>query len=242
MNNNKKKWGYEFYPLGENGVVIQLGNEISLQTYNLVQAISRLLESQGFPGFLEHVPAFTSVTVYYDCLFFQQKGHDSPYENVCRELKLFLDNFVEVEENHCSRIVEIPVCYGGEFGPDLKEVAQYNGLSPEEVIAIHAAGNYFVYMIGFAPGFPYVGGLSEKIATPRKRSPRMNIPTGSVGIAGNQTGIYPLDTPGGWQIIGRTPLSLFRPSEKIPSFLRAGDYLRFVPISSTEYQLTKEGG
>jgi inhibitor of KinA len=141
-----------------------------------------------------------------------------------------------------ERNIVIPVCYGGEFGPDLKEVAQYHGLTEEEVIHIHSHGEYKVYMIGFVPGFAYLGGLSPKIATPRRTTPRTMIPTGSVGIAGGQTGIYPLATPGGWQIIGRTPLSLFRPNHRQPSLLRAGDIVRFQPITEKEYRMWRNDG
>ncbi|MDP4086929.1 MAG: 5-oxoprolinase subunit PxpB [Bacillota bacterium] len=238
MNNNK--WHYEFHPLGENGVVIKFSNEINKQTFHLVQSLSRRLESISFPWLLEYVPAFTTVTVYYHSLYFLKNGNQPPFEKVCQELKWLLD-FNGVELKVEERAVEIPVCYGGEFGPDLIEVSKYHHLSLDEVISIHSNGEYFVYMIGFAPGFPYVGGLPNQIATPRRSSPRMNVPEGSVGIAANQTGIYPMQTPGGWQIIGRTPIALFRPNEEIPSFLRAGDTIRFVPISKEEYFLIKEG-
>ena len=134
------------------------------------------------------------------------------------------------------RTVSIPVCYGGEFGPDLEYVARHNNLTTDEVIHIHSSGEYLVYMIGFAPGFPFLGGLSPKIATPRRPSPRATIPAGSVGIAGMQTGVYPIETPGGWQLIGRTPQKLFLPNENPPSLLQAGDVVKFCPISFQEYQ------
>ena len=133
------------------------------------------------------------------------------------------------------------MCYGGEYGPDLEEVARHNGLSVDEVIALHSGGEYLVYMIGFAPGFPYLGGMSERIAMPRRSSPRAQIPVGSVGIAGMQTGVYPIETPGGWQLIGRTPLALFRPEENPPSLLQAGNKVRFRPISADEFAAWKEG-
>jgi inhibitor of KinA len=135
-----------------------------------------------------------------------------------------------------AETIEIPVCYGGAFGPDLAVVAAQARLSLEEVIARHAAPNYLVHMIGFAPGFPYLGGLDARLATPRKAAPRPLVPAGSVGIAGGQTGIYSLPTPGGWQLIGRTPLRLFDPARSQPSLLRAGLRLRFVPISKAEFQ------
>lgn len=139
-----------------------------------------------------------------------------------------------------ERIVSIPVLYGGEVGPDLEYVAKHHGISPEEVIQIHSKNDYLVYMIGFAPGFPYLGGLDERIATPRKKTPRLQIAAGSVGIAGNQTGVYPLETPGGWQIIGRTPRKLFLPNQSPPTLLQSGDTIRFVPITPEEYKVYQE--
>ncbi len=138
------------------------------------------------------------------------------------------------------RVVSIPVCYGGDFGPDLEYVAHHNNISPQEVIEIHSGNEYSVYMIGFSPGFPYLGGMSEKISAPRRSSPRLIIPAGSVGIAGKQTGIYPIETPGGWQIIGRTPIKLFRPDEESPSLLQAGDKIKFTPISYPEFMKWEE--
>jgi inhibitor of KinA len=149
----------------------------------------------------------------------------------------------QTEKELAHRTVSIPVCYGGEYGPDLEYVARHHNLTPEEVISIHSEGEYLAYMIGFAPGFPFLGGLSEKIATPRRPSPRTSIPAGSVGIAGMQTGVYPISTPGGWQLIGQTPVKLFLPKQNPPSLLQAGDIVKFEPISKEEYQemQAKEG-
>jgi len=128
------------------------------------------------------------------------------------------------------------VCYGGDLGPDLAAVARHTGLSPAEVIALHTTPTYRVHMIGFAPGFPYLGGLDARLNTPRRAEPRPLVPAGAVGIAGAQTGIYSLPTPGGWQLIGRTPLRLFAPAADPPTLLRAGQHLRFVPIGAAEFQ------
>jgi len=148
-----------------------------------------------------------------------------------------------VSQEQKQEIVEIPVCYGGKFGPDLEIVAKHNQLTPDEVITIHSEGLYLIYMIGFAPGFPYLGGLSDKIATPRRESPRFKIPAGTVGIAGDQTGVYPIETPGGWQLIGRTPVKLFNPKHSSPTLLKTGSYIRFIPIPPKEYeQLSMEVG
>jgi inhibitor of KinA len=134
----------------------------------------------------------------------------------------------------------VPTCYGGDLGPDLPFVAQHNGLLPEDVIGIHTGQTYRVYMLGFAPGFPYLGGMSERIAAPRRPSPRIAVPAGSVAIAGTQTGVYPMESPGGWQIIGRTALRLFHPERDPPALLRMGDQVRFRSISREEYGEAKE--
>lgn len=219
---------YSFSPLGDQAIVIEIGNEINEQVQNNVRVISSLLETHAPGWMMEFIPAFTTVSVFYNPLLIL-------YNEAETELTALLEKASEMKAP-LSRTIEIPVCYGGEFGPDLEFVAQHNGLSPEEVIRIHIEGTYTVHMIGFAPGFPYLGGLSEKISAPRKDSPRPRIPERSVGIAGNQTGIYPISTPGGWQLIGRTPLPLFLPEQEIPSLLRAGDTIIFRQITEEEYK------
>ena len=145
----------------------------------------------------------------------------------------------KVDENN-AKVVEIPVCYGGEYGPDIEFVAKHNNLSVEEVIKLHTAPQYLVYMIGFCPGFPYLGGMDKRIATPRREVPRVKIPARSIGIAGEQTGGYPISTPGGWQIIGRTPIEMFNPKdEQNPSLLHSGDLVKFYAISEQEYLALK---
>lgn len=225
------------HPLGDCAVVIQLGNEVNRDTHRKVWAFCSLLEEQPFPGMIEYVPAYTNVTIYYhlpEIAAIADTERHSPYEMVC-SLLISLVERIEAPVPGRSRIVEIPVCYGGEFGIDLGHVAECNELTPDEVISIHAQGEYLTYMMGFAPGFPYLGGLSERIATPRRDTPRLNIPPGTVGIAGRQTGVYPLESPGGWQLIGRTPLALFRPHQWPPSYIQMGDIVKFVPISEQEF-------
>ncbi|MCU6711229.1 5-oxoprolinase subunit PxpB [Paenibacillus sp. J5C_2022] len=237
---------HELLPLGECGVIIRLGNELNEATHRKVMAVLHILEEGGLPGVKGVVPAFASVTIHYDPVMVwrsrsaSEGWHASIYETVCERLDSLLAGTRDGHMAFCEKedeptVVTIPVCYGGEYGPDLDEVARFNGLTPEEVIAIHSEPDYLVYMIGFAPGFPYLGGMSERIASPRRQTPRTSIPAGSVGIAGKQTGVYPLATPGGWQLIGRTPLSLFRPEGDIPTLLKAGDLVRFLPIEAEEY-------
>ncbi|WP_255294886.1 5-oxoprolinase subunit PxpB [Bacillus sp. AFS041924] len=238
-------------PLGDSAVLIQLGTEINPEVHLKVKALTEYLETHPFNGFIECVPAFTSVTVFYNPLlihqmykkenksFFHIEKNFSPFKVVCSIIGEIIIG-IEVAKEREQRVVEIPVCYGGEFGPDLEFVAESNRLSTNEIIDIHSNGEYLVYMIGFAPGFPYLGGMSEKITTPRRNSPRLSIPAGTVGIAGNQTGVYPISTPGGWQLIGRTPIELFCPTKNPPSLLQSGDVVKFVPISLEEYELYKE--
>lgn len=231
---------YQLYPLGDAAVVLQFGKTINKAIHARISALSAHLLQHAFPGFIELVPAYTTITVYYDPWVVSMRGLINPYQQVVETLQKQLAEAPSATADTLSRIVEIPVCYGGPFGPDLEYVAEQNKLSPEKVISLHAAGKYTVYMIGFAPGFPYLGGLNSKLATPRKQTPRAVIPAGSVGIAGNQTGIYPMQTPGGWQLIGRTPLPLFDPANENPSLLQAGDTVKFIPITAEEYTQRKE--
>lgn len=231
-------------PLGDSALVVHLGDGINPTTHKKVKNLSYLLDQEPFPGFIESVPAYNSLTVYYNpiAVYFSiiEKHEKSPYKIVSALIIDYLNQLSSNEKTE-ERLVKIPVAYGGEFGPDLEYVAAYHGLSVNEVIEIHTSNDCLVYMIGFAPGFPFLGGMDERIATPRKESPRLAIPPGSVGIAGKQTGIYPLETPGGWQIIGRTPLDLFLPNETPPTLLQSGDIIRFVPISHEEFASYKEG-
>ena len=218
---------FQIFPLGDAAIVIKFGDTIDRELHRSVRALENYFVDHSLHGMIERVPAYAPVTIYYDPA--QRSYHDLE-----QELRKILAELADVPELD-SRIVEIPVSYGGEFGPDLEFVAQHNSLKTDEVVQIHSAPDYLVYMIGFAPGFPYLGGMSQRIAAPRRDSPRLKIPVGSVGIAGTQTGVYPIETPGGWQLIGRTPIKLFRPREIPPTLLKAGDIVRFRPISSEEF-------
>jgi inhibitor of KinA len=225
------------YPLGDAAVVLEFGQAIAPATHQLIRAFAQVLAQHPPPGLREVVPAFTTLTVYYDPLVLFALGETSPYEQITSELQQLLPAAQAAADDYLpGPLIEIPVCYGGDLGPDLGLVASQAQLSAEEVIARHAQPEYLVYMVGFAPGFPYLGGLDARLATPRRVQPRPLVPVGAVGIAGAQTGIYSLPTPGGWQLIGRTPLRLFDPSRAQPSLLQAGDRLRFVPISNGEFQ------
>lgn len=244
-----EKSAYKLTPFSETGIMVTFGNEIKESIHHKVASLSDYLEEHPFTGLVEYIPAFTSVTVFYNPMEVRNLNVElsadiNPimplsYQIVAQMLENILTE-LNPESDFQATVIEIPVCYGGEFGPDLEYVAEYHKMTPEEVIKIHTQGNYLVYMIGFAPGFPYLGGLSEKIATPRRSSPRLVIPAGSVGIAGDQTGAYPIETPGGWQLIGRTPVSLFRPQDDPPILLRSGNLVKFKPISLEEYHQIKE--
>ncbi|MBT2558378.1 5-oxoprolinase subunit PxpB [Hymenobacter sp. ISL-91] len=224
------------YPLGETAVVLEFGTGISEATNASIQAVAAYLLAHPFEGLQELVPAFTTLTVFYAPWQVGTVGGESPFEAVAAHLRNQLAQLPATRaEVATGPAVEIPVCYGGEFGPDLAAVARHCGLSEADVVARHAGADYQVYFIGFAPGFPYLGGLPAGLATPRRASPRAQVPAGAVGIAGAQTGIYSLPTPGGWQLIGRTPARLFRPEAADPSLLRAGQRLRFVPITAEQF-------
>ncbi|MGD6816860.1 5-oxoprolinase subunit PxpB [Metabacillus sp. 84] len=229
-----------FFPVSERAMLVELGKEISGDIRLAIRQFTDLLDQQNYPWLIEYIPAFTNVTIIFDLLYFKNNPEESHIfiQKKMEELLFTLRN--KQTESAGSRTVKVPVCYDEEFGLDLEWVANYNRISKEEVISLHSQGTYPVYMIGFSPGFPYLGGMDEKIAAPRKEKPRGKIPAGSVGIAGTQTGIYPLETPGGWQIIGRTPVPLFDPAKNPPVLLQAGDTVEFYPISKDEYFRLKE--
>ena len=164
------------------------------------------------------------------------------YSEICNIIEPTLEEGMTDTTNELVTVVEVPTVYGGEFGPDLSFVASHNHLSEDEVISIHSGTDYLVYMLGFIPGFSYLGGMDPRIATPRLSSPRTLIPAGSVGIAGEQTGTYPSDSPGGWQIIGRTPVTMYDMSKAQAALLNAGDYVRYVPIDKSEFHRIKSLG
>ena len=217
-------------PLGDRALLIQLGTTIDDATHRRVRAVAARLASRRVPGLIELVPAFTSVAVHYDPARVPNEhaggATRSPYVRFASAIEAALAELGD-EPLATPRTVEIPVRYGGDDGPDLDVVAAAHGLSAQEVVRLHTEGTYRVYMLGFAPGFAYLGGLPESLATPRRDEPRTAVPAGSVGIGGNQTGIYPLTTPGGWQIIGRTSLALFDPRRAPPTLLAIGDVVRF---------------
>lgn len=218
-----------FLNMGEGGLVAELGCAVDPLVNARVHRLASLVRSASIPGVRELVPTYRSLLVLFDPV---RLSRDALRETVA----LMARDDVYGDCRQAGRLVRIPVCYGGDLGPDLEFVARHNGLSPQEVIALHSGATYPVYMLGFLPGFPYLGGLPARIAAPRLATPRLDVAAGAVGIAGSQTGIYPLRSPGGWRIIGRTPLRLFDPERELPFLLSAGDQVRFDPVDRAEYE------
>ncbi len=222
-------------PVGDRAISIDFGQVID-PTINrhIRQTIERIKELQ-LDGIIELVPTYCALLVEYDAMLYS-------YSEICNIIEPTLEEGMTNTTNELVTVVEVPTVYGGEFGPDLSFVASHNHLSEDEVISIHSGTDYLVYMLGFIPGFTYLGGMDPRIATPRLSSPRTLIPAGSVGIAGEQTGTYPSDSPGGWQIIGRTPVTMYDMSKAQAALLKAGDYVRYVPIDETEFHRIKALG
>lgn len=219
--------------LSERSILVYFGDSIDEETHHKIQVAVQLLEEQSIGGVTEIICGYTNICIHYEPLKIKKYVQHFTGNSISEKVITLLQHTLQGDHSRASgesRVVEIPVRYGGEYGPDLAYVAEQNGLTPEEVIDIHTGGDYLVYMLGFAPGFPFLGGLDPRIATPRRQTPRLKIEAGSVGIAGEQTGVYPLATPGGWQIIGRTAVDLFLPNETPPTLLRAGDRIRFVAV------------
>lgn len=227
--------GYAIYPVGERALAVQWGEGIDEHTNEVILGIFQWLREKKVPGVTDLIPAYQSLTLVYDpVLTRRMTGAPSAYDWLYGELRRLLEDRREVPLVP-RRHVEIPVCYDSTLGPDQASLCQERGVSVETLIGLHSRSEYKVYMIGFLPGFAYMGIVDERIATPRKREPVLHIPAGSVGIAGIQTGIYPVPSPGGWNIIGRTPMPLFDPASDDPVYLRAGDRVRFVPITLEVY-------
>ncbi len=212
---------------GDRGLLVEYGDGIDPDINNKVRSMAIVMEQETLKGVLEIIPTYRSLLIIYD------PAITNPTK---------LEKEILALEERISQIkipppdtVEIPVCYGGEFGPDIQFVAEHNSITADDVVRIHSGAEYQIYMIGFTPGFPFLGGLPKVLHTPRLETPRSFVPEGSVGIANNQTGIYPLASPGGWQLIGQTPLKLFAPERSNPFIYKVGDRIKFKPISAEDY-------
>ena len=218
-----------FLPAGDQAVVVELGDDISPETNRRVRDLTVAVDAAAIAGVYDLMPTYRSLLIYYDPLA-------TSYSGLLQKLETIEKNLNETSLER-PQVVRIPTLYGGEHGPDLEFVAQNAGISTDEVVDIHSGADYLIYMMGFSPGFPYLGGLSDKLHTPRLGTPRTEIPAGSVGIAESQTGVYPVASPGGWRLIGRTPVKMFDQEKEPPSLLAAGDYIRFVPLTDEEEYL-----
>lgn len=226
---------YEIKPVGCQAVQVIFEQKIEESINEKVMALKEMLSgsTRAFSGIpagavCETIPTFASLLIYYDPML-------TDYFSIKKILEELLCS-MEEEKQAAGRLIEIPVCYGGKYGEDLEFVARHAGLTEEEVIRLHSGRDYRIYMLGFLPGFPYLGGMDERIFTPRLKSPRTRIPAGSIGIGGEQTGIYSVESPGGWRLIGRTPIKLFNPQNNGELPYEAGDWIRFRPVGEEEYE------
>ena len=214
--------------MGDRGLLLEFGDEISPEVNEKVRRMALAIDQGAVEGVLETVPTYRSLLVIYNPLILSPMSLKERLERVEKALQQI--RFPE------PKLTRIPVVYGGPHGPDLDYVARYHQISSEEVIKLHGSRPYLIYMIGFMPGFPYMGKLPEALVTPRLKTPRLSVPAGSVAIAQNQTGIYPMESPGGWQIIGRTSVKLFSPDKQPPTLLKMGDFVQFYPVEETELE------
>jgi inhibitor of KinA len=238
-------------PLGDSALVVTFGAAIDQSTLTRVRSLTAELHRIESPYIIDVVPAYTTVTVFYEIGPAGMSG-ESAYERIRNLVTACLsrvehrwpilirqgrETITDTDvTSDARRVFEIPVCYGGDFGPDIAEVAQHGGLTIDRVVSLHSRPQYDVQAIGFTPGFPYLAGLAKELNTPRRATPRLSVPAGSVGIGGQQTGVYPLSSPGGWQLIGRTPLELFNVSKNPPAVLQVGDRVKFKAITEQEFE------
>lgn len=218
---------HSFLQNGDTAITVCFENEISKEVNGFVTSFTCAVEQKGIKGVIELIPAFNSVTVLYDSTVTSAGTLKIKLERIIKKLGN--------SQQSSAVLYKIPVCYEEEFSPDMKNVEAHTGLSREEIIEIHSSTDYLIYMLGFLPGFAYLGEMDKRIATPRLDSPRVEISRGAVGIGGEQTGIYPVASPGGWQLIGRTPVLVYDRERENPILYKSGDYIRFVPISRNEY-------
>ena len=219
---------YKYLPSGDSAIIIKTGNEISEDINRKVRKLLLVIESENIDGITDFIPSYNELMVCYDPLKLN-------YSILADKIRDF-ENYTDLIELPEPSVFHIPVLYGGEYGPDIIEVSAINNLPLNDVISIHSASFYLVYMLGFTPGFCYLGSLDKRISAPRRKEPRIKIAAGSVGIAETQTGIYLIESPGGWQLIGKTPVRLFDPWKKPEFLLAPGDYIKFFPVNENEYE------
>ena len=227
-----------YIPVNESSVLLSFGSTIERSIHERMMQAKQLIEQYPFVGFIETVPAYNSLAVYYDPLQII-KSEETIAATVIGQLKNILKNeSVAVDSVAEQSVITIPVCYDESFGIDLQDLSASLQLTIEEILQLHTSKLYDVFMIGFTPGFPYMGTVDERLISQRKTQPRLQVPPGSVAIAGNQTGIYPFATPGGWNIIGRTPINIFDLQKENPFLLKAGDEVKFIPVTKEVFEAT----
>ncbi|MEY2542207.1 MAG: inhibitor of KinA [Verrucomicrobiota bacterium] len=232
----------EITPLGDSALVVRVcetSADPDEQSFRAVLDALHKIKSAEIAGVLELAPAYTTIGVFFDPRLVHMSPPDAVFDLLSEKIRKAISGKKKREAGLASRSIEIPVCYDRAFAPDLDEVAAITGLSPKEVVDLHRSAQYRVNCVGFTPGFPFLSGLPDKLAVSRRATPRKEIPAGSVAIGGKQTGIYPLKSPGGWNLIGRTPVRLFDPNKNPPALLRAGDRVRFRSITRDEFEKEK---
>jgi inhibitor of KinA len=217
-----------FYLMGDRGLLLEFGDEISREINEKVRRMVLAIQAEAIEGIIETIPTYRSLLIIYNPVIL-------PLEDLKKRLKR-IEGGLQQTPLPEPKLTRIPVVYGGNYGPDLEEVAKYLHVSPEEVAQLHCSKPYLIYMIGFMPGYPYMGELPQALVTPRLKTPRLLVPKGSVAIAQRQTGIYSMESPGGWQILGRTPVELFHPEKDPPALLQMGDFVQFHQISEKEFK------
>jgi len=218
----------QFLLMGDRGLLLEFGDEISSETNEKVRRMALAIQAEAIKGIIETVPTYRSLLIIYDPLILS-------IDDLRKRLEKLEDGLPQTPFPE-PKLTRIPVVYGSPYGPDLDFVAHYHRISHNEVTQLHCSKPYFIYMIGFMPGYPYMGELPDALITPRLKTPRLSVPAGSVAIAQKQTGIYPMESPGGWQIIGRTPIKIFDPKREPPALLQMGDLVQFYPISEKEFE------
>jgi KipI family sensor histidine kinase inhibitor len=214
--------------MGDRGLLLEFGDDISREINERVRRTALAIQAEAMEGIIETVPTYRSLLIIYNPVIL-------PVEDLKKRLNRIEEGLQQTALPE-PKLTHIPVVYGGMYGPDLEEVAKYHQVSPDEVIQLHCSKPYLIFMIGFMPGFPYMGELPQALATPRLKTPRLSVPKGSVAIAQRQTGIYSMESPGGWQILGRTPVELFDPEQDPPALLKMGDFVQFHPISEKKFK------
>lgn len=222
---------FSIFPAGDSAVNVTFANVVDPQINQFIRILQKELTLKRTDGITALVPAFRTLTIFYDPEILS-------FDKLADMVRTSAAEIKQVTQQS-KRIVHVPVCYENEFSPDMAHVSEHSGLSRKEIIVRHTSPDYLIYMLGFLPGFVYLGGLDAKLATPRLATPRLAINPGAVGIAGEQTGVYPIASPGGWQIIGQTPIKLFQPEKENPFYYQAGDYVHFDPITVSEFNQIK---